>query len=192
MVDLIDNICELGVLETVGVLQEIGSDSIPDNFLNELPILPSTRLIDKRIETIRDAIIASGKQEILLLSPEIALLEQFSHRSDIHFQIVLPNDIDNDMLKRVCNNVPPGVNVDFINELFFPKDFFPSNGLILAFGFQNDNRCLLLSHILRIMEHYKGFMGKRVFVTINEDGEKCSRPSSWIECYKGEYFDEQY
>ncbi len=192
MIDLCRNICELGLLKTVQVLQEVGNDAIPEHLLTELPLLPQNTFISERVAEIHDAIIASGKREILLLSPEIALLEFLSDEPHIHFQIIIPHDMDKDMVKRIQNNIPTGVDVTFLNEPFFPRDFFPSNGLLMAFGFQNDNRCLLLRDTLRLMEHYKGFMGKKVFVPINRDGKKCSRPPSWIECYKGAYFNEQY
>ena len=192
MIDLIQNMTDLGVLETVRVLQELGDASIPSALLRELPVMPRSTLIPQRLDTIHDAIMASGKQEILLLSPEIALLERFSQDREIRFQLVIPSGIDYDTEKRIRNNIPKGAQVTFLKELDFPRDFFPSNGLLVAFGFQNDNRCLLLSGTLRMMEHYRGFMGKKVFVPINEDCERCCRPSSWIECYKGAYFNEQY
>lgn len=192
MIDLIQSMTDLGVLETVRVLQELGDASIPSALLRELPVMPRSALIPQRLDTIHDAIIASGKQEILLLSPEIALLERFSQDPEIRFQIVIPSSIDYDTEKRIRNNIPKGAQVTFLKELDYPRDFFPSNGLLIAFGFQNDSRCLLLSGTLRMMEHYRCFMGKKVFVPINEDSERCSRPSSWIECYKGAYFNEQY
>ncbi len=191
MIDISQMICEIGLLETICMMQKVGFDNIDERVLSCIPATVSLSDVGQRLSHITECVMESGKQDILLLSPEIALLERCSSRSNVRFRIIIPRDMDEDVASRVKCNIPNTMSVSFIDEPFYPSGFYPSNGLIMAFGFQNGDRAMLLPSTYRILEHYRGFMGRKVFVPINGRGQ-CIRAAAWVECYKGAYFNEQY
>lgn len=134
------------------------------------------------IEHIADWLLAFDKNQIMYLSPEIALIEAIERKkhNDINHIIALPCDLDSDTKERINNNLPKSANVTVLDEPFFPQNFFPGNSLIVICGYSGGDRAMVMNDTYRMVEHYGGFLGKKVFVPYREL-DIASRYDGWME-----------
>lgn len=134
------------------------------------------------IDRIAEWLLEFEKNQIMYLSPEIALIDaiEAQKHKDIHHIIALPSDLDIDTKEMINNNLPKGANVTVLDEPFFPQNFYPSNGLIVISGYSGGDRAMVLHDTYRMVEHYGGFLGKKVFVPYKEL-DVASRYDGWME-----------
>lgn len=173
-----NNINETGIIETLRVLHKHKNDAdIIANSSIFLPI-PDDSIHDK-LNNIVDSIIKLKKKRLLFLTPEIAVIERFCDVKEITEIIVsLPSDYDEETYERIFNNTPLSVKTSFIKENEVPLDFTGNNAAIMAFGFSDDERALVLNYNYRMMERYKSFYGYKILVSC---GQRMSnaRPVGW-------------
>ncbi|GAU75615.1 hypothetical protein [Fusibacter sp. 3D3] len=191
MNNVISTIEEIGFFETMQLIQPHLIDTIvSEQILMELPMCAEDD-IQSRISDIVEKLENCPKQNLLFISPELALIERLAARnSQHHIIIALPCDLEPVVVERIQNNMPPGVNVSFLKEPFYPDNFLPSSSAIIAFGFENNSRAMLLPRFYRLMERYSSFMGRKIFIPCSENS--VSRPFQWVELYKEVMFNDQF
>ncbi len=122
-----------------------------------------------------------GKSKYMFLTPEIALIDEISKCSNQDEVIIaIPCDLDGEAKERLRNNLPRNIEVTILEEPYFPQSFFPGNGLLVVCGYTADGRAMVLPDTYRMVEHYSGFLGKKVFIPYKEL-ETAARYDGWLE-----------
>lgn len=138
--------------------------------------------IANRIHNVAEWLIGFGKRKLMFLTPEIALVEEISKQSVRETEVifVIPCDLDVETKERLKNNLPRGIEITILEEPFFPQGFLPENGLMIACGYSASDRAMVLPDTYRMLDHYSGFHGKKVFVPYTEI-DIAARYDGWIE-----------
>ncbi len=159
------------VKDSIDVIQKVGA-SMP---------LPD-RDIDKKASEVAEWLIGFEKRKYMFLTPEIALIEKISKENADWVEIIvtMPCDMDHESRERLKNNLPKGIKVTLLEEPFFPNAFFPENGMVVICGYMGGERPMVLTDTYRMVEHYSGFLGKKVFVPYMEL-ETAKRYDGWME-----------
>ena len=122
-----------------------------------------------------------GKSKYMFLTPEIALIEEMTKLSNQEEVIIaIPCDLEGEAKERLRNNLPRGIEVTVLEEPYFPQSFFPGNGLMVVCGYSAGGRPMVLPDTYRMVEHYSGFLGKKVFIPYKEL-ETAVRYDGWLE-----------
>lgn len=189
MIDIKSNINETGVVETLCVLHNhANSSEVMNDASLHLPI-PEDNTHDK-IVGIVDSLAKLNKKKLLFLTPEIAIIERFNTVECVEEIIVcLPSDYDEETYERIFNNKPVGVKITFIKENEVPLDFTGNNAAIVAFGFCDAERALVLNSNYRMMERYKAFYGCKILVSCGNHMSN-ARPIGWTPVNTYEFFNE--
>lgn len=185
-------------MDAIKTSREIGFFLAGDNLM---PVLDSNEVRVKvgdmmplpdesfqgKTDRAADWLTQFGKTKYLFFSPEIALIERLPACKDKTESIILiPSDMDEEIYGRIQDNLPSNMKVNLLKEPFFPKEFFPSNGIIVVSGYLAGGRLMVLPETYRMINHYSDFMGKMVFLpyVILSDS---IRYSSWIEAEPGKF-----
>ncbi len=187
MIDIKSNINETGIVETLCVLHNhTNSSEIMNDASLHLPI-PEDNTHEK-IVGIVDSLAKLNKKKLLFLTPEIAIIERLNTVECIEELIVcLPSDYDDETYERIFNNKPVGVKITFIKENEVPLDFTGNNAAIVAFGFCDSERALVLNYNYRMMERYKAFYGYKILVSCGNHMSN-ARPIGWTPINTHEFF----
>ncbi len=158
------------VCNSTHVIQKVGA-SIP---------LPDEDIAD-RLPQIATWLNSFGKSKYMFLTPEIALIEAMSKLSN-QAEVIIANpcDLEAEAKERLRNNLPHGIKVTILEEPYFPQSFFPGNGLMVVCGYSAGGRPMVLPDTYRMVEHYSGFLGKKVFIPYKEL-ETAARYDGWLE-----------
>lgn len=134
------------------------------------------------VSRIVEWLIRFGKSNYMFLTPEIALIEELLKQTQntIKVTIAVPCDLDPEIKERLQNNLPRGNAVEILNEPHFPRTLFPSNGMIVICGYSGGERPMVLTDTYRMIEHYSGFLGKKVFIPYTEL-TSATRYDGWME-----------
>lgn len=172
---------EIGLFETAINLAKVrGSTDIIQKVGASMP-LPDDD-IDSRAERAAGWLCENGKKKFLFLTPEIALIDAMSKIADKNTEIIIavPCDLESDAKERICNNLPHDINVTTLEEPYFPQSFFPGNGMIVVCGYLGNDRVMVMPDTYRMVEHYSGFLGKKVFLPYREM-DTAARFEGWME-----------
>lgn len=178
--DMLKNVREIGFFETgKNVVEVLHSEDVLNKVGATMP-LPEETLIED-MEKIADWLNGFGKKKYMFLTPEIALIEQLAERNAKRESIILlPCDMEEEVKRRIKDNTPKQMKVHLLHEPFFPKEFYPGNGISIACGYIAGDRYMVLPETYRMIEHYEGFLGKKVFIPYTEFDEPV-RYEGWIE-----------
>lgn len=158
------------VCNSADVIQKVGA-SMP---------LPDGDIADQ-IPQIAAWLHGFGKNKYMFLTPEIALIEEMSKLSNQEEVIIaIPCDLEGEAKERLRNNLPRGIEVTILEEPYFPQSFFPGNGLMVVCGYSAGGRPMVPPDTYRMVEHYSGFLGKKVFIPYKEL-ETAARYDGWLE-----------
>ena len=132
---------EIGLLETVRLLEKHRDD--PDLMAECTEWLPAVQGgLARRLSGIAEEIRRLGKKKLLLLTPELALLEELAKDSggieEIYLEIA--SETDGESAKRIGENIPDGLSVRLLEEFRFLPDFRPDNAMIAAVGCESRGR----------------------------------------------------
>ena len=183
--DLLKTVREIGFFETGNNLVPLLKSEDVQLKAGEVMPLPNQDLI-KAISEIADWLASFGKHKYLLLTPEIKLIDYLTKHEDKNETIILvPSDMEKEVKERLSVNLPKGVEVSLLEEPYFPKNFCPSNGLLVVCGYIAGGRLMVLPETYRmidhyVIDHYGGFLGKKVFVPYVELTEAI-RYEGWME-----------
>jgi len=171
---------EIGLFETgINLSKVCNSTDVIQKVGTSMP-LPDEDIAD-RLSQIATWLNSFGKSKYMFLTPEIALIEAMSKlSSQSEVIIAIPCDLEEEAKERLRNNLPRGIEVTILEEPFFPQSFFPGNGLMVVCGYSADGRPMVLPDTYRMVEHYSGFLGKKVFIPYKELGT-AARYDGWLE-----------
>ena len=124
-----------------------------------------------------------GKTKYMFLTPEIALIEELAKTAGAEEEAVIavPCGLDAETRERLGNNIPRGMRVTLLEEPYFPEAFYPGNGLMVVCGYSAGGRLMVLPDTYRMAEHYRGFLGKKVFIPYKELETATTRYDGWME-----------
>lgn len=171
---------EIGLFETgINLSKVCNSTDVIQKVGASMP-LPDEDIVD-RIPQIAAWLHSFGKSKYMFLTPEIALIEEMSKLSNQEEVIIaIPCDLEEEAKERLRNNLPRNIEVTILEEPYFPQSFFPGNGLMVVCGYAAGGRPMVLPDTYRMVEHYSGFLGKKVFIPY-KDLETAARYDGWLE-----------
>lgn len=171
---------EIGLFETgINLSKVCNSTDVIQKVGASMP-LPDEDIAN-RVPKIAAWLHSFGKSKYMFLTPEIALIEEMTKLSNQEEVIVaIPCDLEGEAKERLRNNLPRGIEVTVLEEPYFPQSFFPGNGLMVVCGYSAGGRPMVLPDTYRMVEHYSGFLGKKVFIPYKEL-ETAARYDGWLE-----------
>lgn len=178
--DMLKTVREIGFFETGNNLVEVLSSEDVRAKAGEVMPLPDKELI-KNTSKIADWLAAFGKYKYMFLTPEIHLIDCLAkHGAQNEAILLVPCDMEKEVKERLSVNLPRGMRVSLLEEPYFPEAFYPGNGLVVACGYMASGRLMVLPETYRMIDHYSGFLGKKVFVPYVELKEAV-RYEGWME-----------
>ena len=184
-----NNILETGIIETLCNISHYQEDQeVYAKCSAYIPVPELDSYVSK--DTISEFVSNINKKKLLFLTPELPLFEKLSTIDNPPEIIIsLPNGIDRETSERIESNMPDGINVRFISDSDIPTDFKNGNGAILAFGFADGDRALILNYNYRMMERYRDFYGRRILISCAKNVSS-SRPIGWAPINTYAFFNE--
>lgn len=179
--ELLKTVREVGFFETGrNLTQVLDSGAVRAQAEAVMP-LPAPNLADA-MERIAGWLSAFRKEKYLFLTPEIALVELLAARNpEQEAMLLVPCGTEEEVRARLEDNLPRQMRTSLLEEPFFPREFYPDNGIIIACGYLAGSRAMVLPETYRIIDHYTaGFYGKKVFIPYAELSEG-TRYEGWIE-----------
>ena len=181
---------EIGILEVNSQIEKYSNDKeLLLEISSEIPI--STKYNTKNIiNNAISKIMEFKKQNIFMLSNEIAFIEELAIKREFFSSIIvgLSRNLTNEQVKNIKNNVPKNVHINYINELEFPAVIKPKDSLIIVFGYVNGTNCIITKNVYRMLEIYKSFLGKKVFINCLKENVNINQ-QDWISINANNYFD---
>ena len=171
---------EIGLFETgINLSKVCNSTDVIQKVGASMP-LPDEDIAN-RVPKIAAWLHGFGKSKYMFLTPEIALIEEMTKLPNQKEVIIaIPCDLEGEAKERLRNNLPRGIEVTVLEEPYFPQSFFPGNGLMVVCGYSAGGRPMVLPDTYRMVEHYSGFLGKKVFIPYKEL-ETAARYDGWLE-----------
>lgn len=172
---------EIGLFETAVNLAKVSNSADVIHKVGASMPLPDES-IGIRVGQVAEWLLNFDKSKYMFLTPEIALIEEMEKRSNNKIEVIIavPCDLDLEAKERLNNNLPRGGVVTVLEEPYFPQSFFPGNGMIVISGYLGGDRAMVLPDTYRMVEHYCGFLGKKVFVPYKEL-DAATRYDAWME-----------
>ena len=172
---------EIGLFETAVNLAKVRNSADVIHKVGASMPLPDEG-IGVRVGQVAEWLLSFGKSKYMFLTPEIALIEEIGKRTDRGPEVIIavPCDLEQEAKERLNNNLPHGVVVTVLEEPYFPQAFFPGNGMMVISGYLGGGRAMVLPDTYRMVEHYSGFLGKKVFIPYREL-DASTRYDGWME-----------
>ena len=162
--DIMQVVREVGFYETGRNLLLVGDDEELRDKVSEAMPFPQEAVADG-IDALTQWIISFQKNKYLFTTPEIRIIEQLAARVPGQEALILvPCDMDPESRERIGRNLPAEMSVTLLDEPFFPRGFFPGNGMLIACGYLAGERPMVLEETYRLLAHYSGFLGKKLFI----------------------------
>lgn len=178
--DIMQVVREVGFYETGWNLLLVGADGELRGKVTESMPFPEEAVIGGT-DALTQWVISFKKYKYLFTTPEIRIIEQLADRvPDQEAIIIVPCDMDTESRERINGNLPAEMAVTLLDEPFFPQGFFPGNGMLIACGYLAGDRPMVLEETYRMLEHYSGFLGKKLFIPYAVLDESV-RYSGWME-----------
>ncbi len=179
--DVLKTVREIGFFEMGGNLADVlDSEEVVDKIKDDM-LLPN-KTIKEEVVNAAQWLTAFNKSKYMFLNPEIALIDAIAKNStEINeFMVLIPCDMDTEINERLKNNLPKNTKSTLLNEPYFPQEFYPNNGILVACGYMAGERLMVLPETYRMIEHYSGFLGKKVFIPYSCNDVPI-RYDGWIE-----------
>lgn len=163
--DILKTVREIGCFEAgYNIIQVMGNSALPEKIGRSMP-LPDDSFVES-LDSLSQWLASLGKNKFLFLNPEIAIIERLAccNAFDAEAIIILPVDMDNEARERLSGNLPPNIAVSTLQEPYFPNEFYPRNGVVIASGYLANHRPMVLPETYRLIDHYGGFKGRKLFI----------------------------
>ncbi|MDR2198472.1 MAG: hypothetical protein LBR53_03260 [Deltaproteobacteria bacterium] len=178
--NIMSTVEEIGILETLKV---VAANNAGQKMLaTHLPIV-SKDYVEILTLNLAEALFNTGKRKLLLILPEIALLECLAEMNWRGKAIILlPFDMEVESKERIKSNIPAGIETEIIDEGAYPSKFRPDNGAIVCTGMiQNDFFYYTLPASSRMMGQYRQFNGEKLFLSCCPKYSKIPE-TGWTYC----------
>ncbi len=184
-----NNLFETGLIETLSVVFKYidDEDIIADTSLY-LPIPEGS--IEGMAQSIAEYLDSLGKEKLLFLTPEIAVIEAVANCKNIKEIIIcLPTETTNDVRECIESNMPSAKQISFIKSTETPahSDFKVENSAIVCFGFWEGERAIVLNNNYKMMQMYKDFYGDKILISCG-NGACGARPIGWTPINTYDFF----
>ena len=178
MAKIKNNIAETGIAETLCVLMEFTHcEDVMHRAQMYMPFPEDD--INQRIDAIASGLALLGKDRLLLLTPEIAIIEKLIQYNACKELIVcLPHQTGEEARSAIAANMPQGIPVSFISDNEIPLGFTQDKAAVVAFGFCEGERSIILSSTYRLMRTYASFCGNKVIAYCGHTAGQ--RPAGWL------------
>lgn len=179
---------EIGLVEINEVVSRYNNDdNLMDALAGYVPIPVSECIFSA--EAIASALNNFNKEKLMILTPEIAVIEALAKQDTCikSIYVCVPSDMDEESIDRITKNVPDGIEVSFFREGEFIRSFNSLNGAIVSFGYCDDSNAIILRSNYKMMDQYKSFHGRKILVSCAE-GLSNERPIGWIAINKNDFF----
>lgn len=190
--NIIDSLRETGVLRTSEALMKYcGKDELYDDIASSIPIADAD--VNVRTSEIIKALRTYPVKRIILLGPENKLVEALIEEELFEDIIIcFPSDWEEEMERDIFSRVPQvsygkKVSVTYIRDNKVPLNFSSDNGVILACGFGDDSKALVMDTAYSMIDKYKSFPGRRVLATLGKPMTDM-RPIGWIPINTSSFF----
>lgn len=172
---------EIGLFETAVNLAKVSNSADVIQKVGASMPLPDEGIVD-RVGLVAKWLLDFDKSKYMFLTPEIALIERMGKLASSYTEIIIavPCDLEQEAKERLNNNLSHGITVSILEEPYFPQSFFPGNGMMVISGYLGGDRAMVLPDTYRMVEHYNGFLGKKVFVPYREL-DVAMRYEGWME-----------
>ncbi len=184
--DMLKTVREIGFFEACNNLSAVlESEEIKKTVGSAMP-LPTTDF-DKYTEQIAEWLESFGKEKYLFFTPEIALIDRIADQeAGKEVMLIVPCDMEEEVKKRLTENLPQNMKVSLLLEPYFPENFYPENGMLIICGYLAGGRTMVLPETYRMIEHYGGFWGKKVFIPFTRVNDAV-RYDGWMEIGKDKF-----
>lgn len=178
--DVLKTVREIGFFEMgLNLVKVIDSNDVKLKAGAVMP-LPERQLAEY-VEKIVEWLNGFDKNKYMFLTPEIAIIERMAKINNQKEAIILiPCDMETEVKERLKENLPKEMKTELLEEPYFPEKFLPGNGILVICGYMAGKRLMVLSESYRMIEHYSGFHGKKVFVPYTEIADAI-RYEGWME-----------
>jgi len=190
--NIIDSLKETGLLRTSEALKKYCcKEELYDDIVSSIPIADSD--VDIRTREIVNELCTYSAKRIILLGPENKLIETLIEEELFEDIIVcFPSDWEEEVEREIFSRVPQvphgkKVSVSCIRDNKVPLNFSSDNGVILACGFGDDSRALVMDTVYSMIDKYKSFSGRRVLATLGKMMTDM-RPFGWIPINTSSFF----
>lgn len=171
---------EIGVAEVIRRVGECDAAGARDEAARYLPAIEADELAAS-VASIAAAIIDAGWRQVLLLNPEVMLVDELARQGfSGHLIMCVAREVDPDAKSRIARNVPGGIDASCIEEGEFPAGFLPGEGAVVALGYGDARRACVPAHTARMLEYYASFSGACVLGRLDAGG-RIERPLHWVE-----------
>lgn len=172
---------EIGLFEMAINLAEVSNSTDIIRKVGASMPLPDED-IKERVRQIAEWLLNFDKSKYMFLMPEIALVEEMARISNNHIEVIftVPCDLEQEAKERLKNNLPKETTITVLEEPYFPQSFYPGNGMIVISGYLGGDRAMVFTDTYRMVEHYSGFLGKKVFIPYKE-WDMAVRYDGWME-----------
>lgn len=172
---------EIGLFETAVNLAKVSNSADVIQKVGASMPLPGEEIVG-RVGQVAKWLLNFDKSKYMFLTPEIALIEEMGKLASRKTEVIIavPRDLEQEAKDRLNNNLPYGITVSVLEEPYFPQSFFPGNGMMVISGYLGGDRAMVLPDTYRMVEHYSGFLGKKVFVPYREL-DAAMRYEGWME-----------
>lgn len=172
---------EIGLFETAVNLAKVSNSADVIQKVGASMPLPDEEIVG-RVGQVAKWLLNFDKSKYMFLTPEIALIEEMGKLASRNTEVIIavPCDLEQEAKDRLNNNLPQGITVSVLEEPYFPQSFFPGNGMMVISGYLGGDRAMVLPDTYRMVEHYSGFLGKKVFVPYREL-DAAMRYDGWME-----------
>lgn len=178
--DMLNTVREIGFFETGCNLVEVLDSKDVQVKAGAVMPLPDPTLTDS-ISNIAEWLAAFGKKKYMFLSPEIAIVDKLADMTpDSEAIILIPCNMGQEVRDRLNGNIPKAMEVSLLKEPYFPEAFYPGNGIMVICGYLAGGRMMVLPETYRMIDHYRDFWGKKVFVPYVELSDAV-RYDGWME-----------
>ena len=178
--DMLKTVREIGFFETGCNLVEVIESKDVQTKAGVVMPLPDPGLADS-ISDIAEWLSAFSKEKYMFLSPEISIIDKLAKTNPNDEAIMLiPCDMDQEVKERLRGNIPKSMKVSLLEEPYFPEAFYPGNGILVICGYLAGGRMMVLPETYRMIDHYSGFWGKKVFIPYVELADAV-RYDGWME-----------
>lgn len=187
--NILNDVRHVGLFQVAQNLYAAASQADSGEILAAAMPMPGAD-IAPRIQAAADFLLGSGKKKLLLLSPEIAILRALAEKQagDLVVFVALPADMPAASFAQIRSNIPQGLDVRFVENLYLPGGFLPENGIVVSFGYTAKGYLMVLPETYHMNKVYGSFPGQKLFLPYAQL-DHFVQPSAWMRI-RADHFDD--